>query len=271
MKEGKGFITVAAPTLDINYVENARILAKSIKATQHKVNNISLIAHKDYVTEDDYSLFDKITIFDAPVTESKNFNPESLVYDGSPYKQTIKIEADMLLTASIDHWWDIVDEKDIMLTNKVMTYDNKIIYNRACRKVFDDNNLPDVYSGIYYFRHSKTSFNFFRLVNAIFIDWEWYRDNYLKKCNYKFARTDEVFAIAAILMGEENVIHPELSIPTFVHMKNELQGLPKDEKWYDYLDFEIDSDMTRIGFFAQKFPLHYVDKEFVRDRSRFIS
>lgn len=263
----QGFITIACNTVDINYLEHAYQLAISIKDTQKQVTNISVIVNdsaKELIEDKHTKIFDKIIpVFTGKVNLRKTYSPEYKVCFLTPYEQTIKIESDMILTSNIDHWWSILDEKDIVLTNKVMTYWGEIVTDRSQRKIFDDNDLPDVYSGLYYIRPNEESHRFFDIVTMIFKNWAWFRDHYLKNCRYEQPVTDEVFAIAAKIFGVEKCTLNKSSIPTFVHMKNTLQKIPKDDGWYRYIDFEQRAGNTCIGYFNQLYPLHYHDKTFL--------
>ena len=248
-----GFITVACNTADVDYLRLAANLAESIKDTQ-SVKNVSVITNVQQIEPKYNNLFDKIIIVD-----DQGYDAECRVWNSTPYKQTIKIEADMIVPASIDHWWQICDEKDVVLTNRVYTYWHEVITNRSMRKLFDDNDLPDVYSGVYYFRTSRDSKRFFLIVNQIFQNWNYFK-NILKNCRYDHPVTDEVFAIAAKIYGIENCTINN-TIPSFVHMKNRLQNIPSDDKWYNYVYYE--PSQKSIGLYKQFLPIHYHDKQFI--------
>ena len=254
MKAGKGFLTVACN----NYLPYAFKLAESIKATQHDSNISVIVDDLDQIENKHQDIFDNI----IQVAKNENkFWAETQVCALTPYKQTIKIEADMIVPQSIDHWWSILDQKNVVLTNHVQTYWHTTVTDRSQRRLFDDNNLPDVYSGIYYFRYSKESYNFFQIVNQIFDNWTWFKNN-LKNCRYEQPVTDEVFAIAAQIYGIENCTINNV-IPTFVHMKNKLQDIPSDDNWYRYVAYE--KSQQAIGMYKQQYPIHYWDKTFWND------
>lgn len=264
-KQGRGFITIACNTQDINYLEHAYLLAESIKDTQ-KENNISLIANASAVSileEKHRKIFDNITTVMLDDDPRKNYAVENRVWNASPYKQTIKIESDFIIPHSIDHWWDILDQRDIVLTTNALTYWGDKISNRSQRKLFDENDLPDVYNAVYYFRYSQQSANFFKLITAIFQHWDWFKDFYLKNCRYEYPVTDEVFAIAAKIFGIEKCTLANSTVPSFVHMKNALQNLPTDSPWWEYVYFEKDQNSFSIGHYKQTVPFHYQNKKFL--------
>jgi len=263
----KGFITVACNTQDINYLDHAYQLAVSIKDTQKEVTDISVIINdssKLLLEDKHYKIFDNIIpVFTGKFNFRKSFIPEYKVCFLTPYEQTIKVESDIIMTSCIDHWWSILDEKDIVLTSKVMTYWGDVVTNRSQRRLFDDNDLPDVYSAIYYVRPNEQSHKFFDIVTMIFKNWAWFRDHYLKNCRYEFPVTDEVFAIAAKIYGVEKCTLNKAKVPTFVHMKNELQKISTEVHWYEHVDFEKRKKQISVGYYNQFYPLHYNDKSFL--------
>jgi hypothetical protein len=259
MKQGKGFLIFALNTQEVNYLEHAYFLAKSIKETQIN-NQVAVVVNK--TTNVTSSIFDHVITIDRS-EDQIDFSHELLAFKLSPFTQTIKVESDMIFTASIDHWWEILDQKNVVFTNRVETYRNEPITNRSQRKIFDDNDLPDIYTGLYYFRYSKEAMQFFSIAKQVYDNWVWLRDVHLKNCRTAKPITDEAFAIAAKLWGVENCTIQN-SIPSFVHMKNILQGLPQDGNWWDYRSFEK-NDGIHLGFYRQQLPLHYHNKTFIEE------
>jgi hypothetical protein len=255
MKQGQGFLTVACNNKETDYLSLAYRLAESLKDTDQSAKISVIVNNLEEIEDKHQKIFDKIILYN---NETK-FSAETQVWRSSPYKQTIKIEADMIVPVDISYWWSILDQKDVVLTNHVMTYWGDVITDRSQRKLFDDNNLPNIYSGIYYFRHSADSKLFFDIVSSIYKNWDWFRDQLLKNCRYKEPVTDEVFAIAAKIYGVHRCTITN-SIPTFVHMKNQLQRIPTDDHWFNYVYFE--KSQMAIGNFKQIWPIHYQDKAF---------
>lgn len=256
--DDKGYLTFAYNTRDTNYLELAYRLAESIKDTQ-KINNISIAIDSTTVQQlktKHTEMFDKI-IMRGKAHQRKDFSHQESAWDITPYKQTIKIESDMFMTSSIDHWWSIMDERDIVLCTDVFKHTGELATDRTSRRVFDDNHLPNVYNAITYFRYTKESKRFFDIVKMIHADWPWYRDSFLKNCRYEHPVTDEVFAIAAQIFGIEKCTLP-FPVPAFLHMKNSMLDIPNTGSWWEYLAVES----NRIGHYAQRLPVHYHRKNF---------
>jgi hypothetical protein len=174
----------------------------------------------------------------------------------SPYRQTIKLEADMWCASAIDHWWTLFERRDVVISQGCRDFYNQPGKSRYYRKIFDNNNLPDVYNAITYWRLSRTAQEFFNLVQNIFENWTSFRA--LLKFPEEEPSTDVVYAMAAVIMGPENVTLPSGLGPTIVHMKTRM--IPTmSENWMDELVLE--QDPMRINTVAQWGLVHYHIKE----------
>lgn len=174
----------------------------------------------------------------------------------SPYRQTIKLEADMICTSPIDHWWTLFEQRDVVISQGARTFYDEPAESRYYRKIFDQNNLPDVYNAITYWRLSQTAKEFFNLVKVIFQNWSEYKK--LLKFPDDVPTTDVVYAIAAIIMGIETVTLPPGVGPTIVHMKRYINPIQTDN-WTKELVWE--NNPFRINTVAQHGLVHYHIKD----------
>ena len=174
----------------------------------------------------------------------------------SPYRQTIKLEADMIVSGPVDHWWPLFELRDVVISQTCRTYRDEPAQSRSYRKCFDANNLPDVYNAITYWRLSTTAKEFFDLVREIFEHWAEYKK--LLKFAEDSASTDVVYAMAAQIMGPERVALPAGLGPSIVHMKRHINSL-HGEDWTRELIWE--TDPFRINTIAQWGFVHYHTKE----------
>lgn len=174
----------------------------------------------------------------------------------SPYRQTIKLEADMLCASPFDHWWTLFQQRDVVVSQGARDFYDQVSKTRAYRKVFDENNLPDVYNAITYWRLSATAKSFFATVRSIFENWNEYKK--LLKFSEETASTDVVYAMAAQILGPELVTLPVGLGPTIVHMKQRVNRL-QTEDWTQELVWEFDP--LRINTVAQWGMFHYHVKD----------
>jgi hypothetical protein len=179
----------------------------------------------------------------------------------SPYRQTIKLEADMIAVTGIDHWWTLFETRDVVISQGARTYRDQPATSRFYRKIFDANNLPDVYNAITYWRLSSTAQEFFNLVREIFSNWTQY--SRLLKFSEQVPSTDVVYAMAAVIMGPERVTLPVGLGPTIVHMKQHVNGLQSAD-WTKELIWE--TDPFRINTIAQWGLVHYHTKEWSNEQ-----
>jgi hypothetical protein len=182
------------------------------------------------------------------------------VYEASPYDYTIKLEADMYIPRNIDHWWDILQNKDIVVSSNIRNFKQEISDVRFYRRFIDDNKLPDVYNAITYFKKSKTSQDFFNLVREIFNNWEEYKK--ILQCNpQEIATTDWVYSLACHIMGIEKTTLPTFTEMSMVHMKQHINKTVSED-WTDSFVYECLPNQIRVQTIPQQYPFHYHVKNF---------
>ena len=259
-----GFMTFAVGK---DYLRAARAQAMSIKLTQG-IKNFAVVVDQSaskLILDDDVSMFDKIIVIDH-TANGWDMTQEWRSFALSPWRHTIKTDADMLFTASIDHWWTAMQYRDVCIATSVRDFRGDIITSRWHRKLFDENNLPNVYSAMTYFRYSRSAGNFFDTVRKIYEDWDWYAQNLLVKNDDPRPRTDEIFALASMITGAENTTWPTDSLPTFVHMKEQLNQLSSSQPWYEQIPNYWHVDKLFVGNIAQQLPFHYHQKDWMDDK-----
>ena len=190
----------------------------------------------------------------APDTNWKLQN-DWQVYEASPYDYTIKLEADMILPRSIEYWWEVLKDRDVVVSTTIRNFKQEISDIKAYRRFITDNNLPDTYNAITYFRKSDLADKFFNIVRDVFENWDEYKA--ILKCNVnEICTTDWAYAIAAHILGEENTTLPQFTEMSMIHMKQFINELPTND-WTDVLIHEQLSHTFRINTIPQLYPLHY--------------
>jgi hypothetical protein len=265
-KEQQGFVTFAQNTTEVNYLELAYLQCLNVKATQtnNKYAVIVDAATKELINDAHRNTFDYI--IDLPIdhndpTNTRKFANEWQVFRLTPFKETIKLESDLLFTRSIDHWWTTFRLKNICLSTGAKSFNGINSTVRKYRELFDANNLPDVYNGLMYFRFSQEAAGFFQAAQYLQYEWATVRTQ-LKKCFEEEPSTDVLYALAALLIGEETVTMPSIDFINFVHMKSGFNGWSDARSWLDTVMNERDGDVIRINNLNQYHPVHYYDKTY---------
>jgi hypothetical protein len=230
----RGYLIPAINTPDVDYERCAGLLRESI--LDHHPN-----AH---VTIIDNSMLPP----DAP----GGFANDWLCWRLTPYRQTIKLEADMIAAGPIDHWWTLFENRDVVISTGAKDFYGQVTAYRGYRKIFDNNDLPDVYNAITYWRLSAQAREFFDLVRHIFQGWCHYRE--LLRYPDEQATTDVVYAMAAVIMGTETVTLPPGVGPQIMHMKPGIIPV-RGQDWTRELIWE--ADPLRINTVAQWGLMHY--------------
>jgi hypothetical protein len=261
-KEQQGFLTVACNSDAVDYLQLAYLQALNVKKTQ-KNNKFAVVVDqqtKQKISDKHKKVFDYI--IESPEHAFGTFGTEAFLFELTPFKETIKLESDLLLTRSIDHWIHTFRLRDIVLSTGCKNYWQENSSVRKYRKTFNDNCLPDVYNGLMYFRFTKTAKDFFDHAKSIFANWESIK-NSLKNCREDVPSTDLVFALAARLVGEELCTLPSADFVNFVHMKPAINNFDNELSFKEVFVSEFDQGMIRINNINQYHPLHYYDKQFV--------
>ena len=238
----KGFVIMAQDTEKTSYTKCAEILRKSILRVMPNAN-ITIITS-------DMLLYGDLG----------GFANDWQVYEASPYDYTIKLEADMYIPRNIEHWWDVLKHRDVVVSSTIRNFKQEISDVRVYRRFIDDNNLPDIYNAITYFKKSDVANQFFSIVKDIFENWEDYKK--ILKCNQtEIVSTDWVYSIACHIMGVEKTTMPTFTEMSMVHMKAFVNNSVTDN-WTDTFVYECLSDQIRVQTVPQQYPFHYHVKNF---------
>jgi hypothetical protein len=258
-----GYLTFA---IGESYLRHAYAQALSIKCTQ-KNSNYAVVLDKKaaaLIEPKHEKVFDHIIPLNYEPIVDWDMKNECRALELSPFKETIKLDSDMLFTSSIDHWWPILRNRDVVFTTQVHNFREEPITLRDHRSLFDSNLLPNVYSAFFYFRYSRLSVELFQAAKAITSDWDWVAQYHLINNRDDRIRTDEVFALAVQMVGEEQCTLP-YAVPSFVHMKNFLNGLSANQNWHEQIYSTVHNSSVTIGNYKQRLPFHYHEKGWLSD------
>jgi hypothetical protein len=263
----KGIVVLAQNNATDNYVEQAALLAMSL----HTYNDvpISLITN-DQVPKEYVSLFDKI--IPIPFADSAKVSDWKIenrwkIYHASPYDETIVMDTDMLVLQNIDVWWDFLSNYEVFYTSNVLTYKGETANTSYYRKTFIDNELPNLFCGLHYFKKSDFAQQFYTWLELVVNNWEtFYEQQLLASSRPKHVSMDVCTAIVTKILDCESVITNKVAkFPSFTHMKPYCQGWHTVQtSWQDQIGVYISKDgSTKLGNYAQTGILHYTEKDFV--------
>lgn len=294
-KRRRGYITVAQQSGEIDYLRMAYGLALSLKATQSKVPHLSVLVTPGTEIPTEYAaVFDEVIEIpwgDMAEHESWKIHNKWKVYHMSPYEESVLLDADMIFPTDVSDWWDTLYQHDVWATSQPVTYRGEPVQIGAYRQEFLVNQLPMFYTAFLFFKHSPVADEFFEVVANVYRGW------YDMQHHYQLRRTDDdllinmdyhrsplrhswthflqdypekvsgdlAFSIAAKISGvEEKFTHPGM-FPTFTHMKPGDQGIkPIHTSWTTMLPFTLRDDlMLTVGNYRQRYPFHYVEKEWL--------
>jgi hypothetical protein len=257
-----------------DYVRMAYALAMSIASTQKGVRKLSIAVDKNTTIPDKYKImFDNVVEIpfndDAELEDWKVHNKWKY-YHMTPYDETVILDADMLFTNDVGHWWNSFADRSMTATSDVFTYRGDKVNDRHYRKTFLTNNLPNIYSAFFHFnKKSDLTEEFFKLVEYIFRNYNTFKEDFLNPPRQNWISADVIYAMAIKILDIENeVIVKNLNYPTFVHMKTNVQNWQANysEEWNKHIGvyFNDNCELT-VGNFKQTLPFHYHNKDFLTD------
>lgn len=256
--EEQGYLIPATSTGP--YVDCAQRLADSIHAHNPQAR-VCLLT--DHAVENDS--FDHVREFAYKNTTNNPFALDWQVFNSTPFRETIKLEADMLVTSNIDHYWDLFCKRDVVVSTGARDFYGRTTNSRHYRSIIDQNRLPDVYNAITYWRLSNTAKEFFDLVRSVFENWDQFKR--LITFPEEVPSTDVVYAIAARIIGEELVTLPRALSPKIVHMKKHINPL-QTENWTKELVWEHIDQGLKINTVRQTGIFHYYIKDWLVDERK---
>lgn len=275
-KRERGFLTFAQNSTGRDYLRMAYALALSLRASQTIAPFLTVVVTPGMEVPDRYRrVFDEVVEMpwadDAHKMDWKLAN-EWKAFHCSPYRETIKLDADMLFPTDISSWWEILGRHSLIVCTDVRDHTGRRVTSDAYRACFTLNRLTNAYSAFTYFRADAVAAEFFAMIRLIMREWYNVIPRYLDPANRPFQPdTDVAFGLALKLMDAEDrfTLPTSLGLPTFVHAKTRLQGWPArsvSEQWTAHIPADVSNRLElKINHVRQVIPVHYHDKAFLTD------
>ena len=260
----KGFVLYASGE---EYIRQAYLCALSIKSKNNSYP-ISLLTNSGI--ENKNNIYDNVITIPWQTKDESRFQISNRwkTYHATPYDETIVMDVDTLVTQNIDSWWNFFSNYELFFPTKVYNYRHEVATSRRYRKAFDANHLPDIYTGIHYFKKCDLAHTFFKWLELISNNWELF---YGKYCTEHYPRMPSMDLSTAIVVKilelDETVTNNKIDFLRFVHMKKHLQNwTTMRSTWLRQVGVYITPDLDLlIGNYLQTGIFHYVEKDFVTD------
>lgn len=260
----RGFLWFCQNSGTVDYVECSRSLAKSIKK-HNRENKICVVTDKQSYFQDPNVDVVKVLASDDSKAHRIKWANEYKALQQSPFTHTIKLESDMLWTQNTDWWWNYLCQHDLVLSVDVRDYRDNVIRDTAYRKLFSKNNLPNIYSGLIYFRRSRQASNFYNICKTLTVDWKYVRDNLLINCHDDYPSTDVIYSLAYRIMDPACQQLIDYEWFKFIHHKSAVHGLDHVDNYNDYLMPLSIEDRVLLGAHRLDRVWHYVNKKTMED------
>ena len=263
MNRGHVFL---AQNSDVNYVRQAYALATSIK--KFNKNNQTCLITNDSVPLEYFKSFDHIVKIPwgdaAHHSQWKIENRWKIIY-ATPFKYNLVYDTDMLVLSSTDHWWEYLEDRDVVLTSQVKTYRGLAATSDHYRKAFTANQLPNSYFGLHYFNKNRQSFEFYKWLEIVVKNWRVFFEKYTPQSTQRFCSIDVASAIVIKLMNAESDFMIDSDLPSFIHMKSGIQNWKEfSEDWQEEVPVTFDNQCRlKIANFLQSGVFHYTEDSFL--------
>lgn len=247
----QGYLIYAQGIVHKRYAINC---ANSIKSTGD-TRPISLIT--DEKTVDDLKVFDYIIEIEKNTDKFHVVN-RSKLFEYSPYEETTVIESDCIITQNLDNWWNRNKNKDLNFISQAYTYRQEFLDTTVDRKTFIENDLPNLYVALHYFKKTQFTKRFFDLVYKINTE-EVFRKKFLPNRSPKIPSMDVAVCLATKLLDCKDKVSYVGTDPMFIHMKPYAQGWENPfEQWSKRVHFFNGKELF-VGPFRQQGIFHFIE------------
>lgn len=258
----RGVCVVAQNNEVCDYVSQAVNLAKSIKKFNSS-EKISVITNDQIPSEYEY-LFDKIIPIenDTTLTSEWRIKNRKLIYSLSPYDETLVFDTDVLVLEDLQFIWDKLQNEELYFTTEVSNHrGKKIVKDTIHRKTFIANELPNIYSALFYFKKTENNDKFFDTLCLIVDNFESFAEILTPNETQKFCSIDVALAMCVKLLD----VRISKNKFNLVHMKAPLQEVPRITHWSTSLFTFANNHGIFINNYKQNGILHYVEDDFIND------
>jgi len=262
----RGYCIFVQKHSDVDYLKQAYALGISIKThmPDSKIFLMTNLKIPSYMQ----GIFDIVgDIPGSDLSAGSDWKVENRykLYDCTPFEESIILDADMLVCGDISHWWKFLRNFNFFFTSAVHDYRGDTITSNYYRATFIENTLPNLYCGVHYYKRSPANRTFVKLIKDVVCNYKEYSEVFCPNKKQRWVSMDVSVSIAAKILG----LHPQITstVPyiTFTHMKPHLQGWDNvPAHWMEKINVCCDDKANiKLGNFAQKGILHYVEPEFL--------
>ena len=247
-----------------DYANMSKHLADSIKQN-NAINNVCVAAddHNHKILSNYKNIDFVVKIPPSSHNTGNNFEFEANALLLTPFTHTIKLESDMLIPSSIDHWWKLLCQHDMVFSYDCLDIYGKTVIDTYHRKLFVKNNLPNIYSGLTYFRRSIRAKKFFDTCSDIIAQWDQLREQVLINCFEERPSTDVMYAVSSKLLDPCDRQKIKYDFFKMIHFKNHLNNTAESEEMLEKFIFQKNHDKLYVNGKIITQPFHYHQKKFL--------
>jgi hypothetical protein len=237
IEANNGYLISAVSNSD---VKHAAAAAYSIKIENPQAE-IALAIPAALEIPNKYTIpFDYISEFPYESSEDRRANDWQL-YWTTPFTYTICVDAYSLVKENHDNTWDyLIDHYNLYFNNSAYNFKNEMISNSLHRKIYEENELIDIRSDIFYFKKdNEEALSYFKLLDPLMRNWRELINNLIPpKFHSGDYDSDLIHSICLCRTYQyENALSINTSLFNLIDMRDSESRFHKARKgWLNYLN-----------------------------------
>lgn len=266
-EQSKGYLISAITDVDIKH---ACACAYSIKIENPRTQVAIAIPSSLNVSWDYDIPFDYIVDFPYDISEDRRANDWQL-YWATPFDHTICIDAYSLVKENHDNVWDyLIDHYNLYFNTMAYNFKNEPITNNLYRNIYEENNLVDIRTDIFYFKKdNEEALSYFKLLDPLMRQWRSLLDKLLQpKYHPQSYDSDLIHSLCLSRTYQyEHALPIGASLFNLIDMKySETRFSQARDGWLRYLNVWATSGANiKIQNHVVSGVLSYVHSEFLTD------
>lgn len=128
----QGYLIMALNSPKVNYIDCAVRLARSIRQWHPDAKLCLVTDSLDYQD----SLWTHYRVLHN-IDHSNAWANDWQVFYHTPFRETVKLEADMIMASACDHWWTMFRHRDVVISSGCKNWRDTVSLARHYRKTFE--------------------------------------------------------------------------------------------------------------------------------------
>lgn len=247
MDKEQGYITICN-SADIPGLKEAGLLARSIKINDKNRKTCLVTDNYDHLPKFIEKNFDYIVELPYGYVGEDDFECNMWqIYYCTPFEENIFMRKRSLLLNNVDGIWENLTKTDICFPISATNFKNEISDFRYFFESHDKNNVPKLFTDIFYFKKSLETSEFFKMLDPIMQNWRSVYVNLIKEKKPEYFHLNLVINITVKLLGVTNT-NVESFLYHYISLENvDIDDIDLPDDWTRYLSCWVQNKTVKIN------------------------